>query len=269
MLNLILFFAFLFGLIIGSFLNCLVWRLRTGEGMWTRSHCPRCHGQIAWYDNIPLLSFLILGGCCRHCHQRISWQYPAVELAVGLLFVCSFFLESGIWNLESGNILFLTSNFKLLASLFRDWFLISVMTVIFIYDLRWYLILDRVTIPTGVVLFGLNLFLGLNWQNLLLSVIIGGSFFLIQFVVSNGKWIGGGDIRLGALMGASLGYPGILTAIFIAYILGSVVGLSMIALGKKQWGSKVPFGTFLAVATIITLFWGEQLVDWYWNLLYF
>lgn len=236
--------------------------------MWTRSHCPRCHKQIAWYDNIPLLSFLMLQGKCRSCHQKISWQYPLVELLVGLLFAGSFFIEAGSWKLEADNILFLVSNFKLLVSVLRDWFLISVMTVIFIYDLRWYLILDKVTIPAFVVLSGLNLFLGLNWQNLLLSVIIGGSFFLIQFVVSNGKWIGGGDIRLGALMGASLGYPGILTALFIAYILGSVVGLSMIALGKKQWGSKVPFGTFLAVATIITLFWGEQLVRWYWNLLY-
>lgn len=258
MLNLILFFAFLFGLIIGSFLNALIWRLHTGEGMWSRSHCPRCHGQIAWYDNIPLLSFLILGGRCRHCHQRISWQYPAVEFSTGVLFALAFWKTAGIYLTTDPQFLFV----------FRDFFLISVMTVIFIYDLRWYLILDRVTVPAFMILLGLNLYLGLNWQNLLLSVIIGGSFFLIQFVVSDGKWIGGGDIRLGALMGASLGYPGVLTALFIAYILGSVVGLSMIALGKKQWGSKVPFGTFLAMATIIALFWGERLVDWYWNLLY-
>jgi prepilin signal peptidase PulO-like enzyme (type II secretory pathway) len=193
-----------------------------------------------------------------------------VELVTALLFLVAWRHESGItdygsWFLSD----YMIHNPKFIIQVLRDWFLIAVMTVIFVYDLRWYYILDKVTIPSFIVIAGLNLYLGLDWQNMLISVIIGGSFFLLQFVVSDGKWIGGGDIRLGALMGAALGWPQILTALFIAYILGSAVGLSLIAGGKKQWGSKVPFGTFLSVATIITLFWGERLVDWYLNLFRF
>lgn len=264
MFYLIITFIFIFGLLIGSFLNCLIWRLHTGEGMWNRSYCPRCRKQIAWHDNIPVLSFIILKGKCRGCHQSISWQYPTVELIIGLLFAVAFYYNYQL-SIINYQLIFNLSILKLL----RDFLLISVMTVIFIYDLRWYLILDKVTVPAFIILSGINLILGFNWQNLLLSVIIGGGFFLIQFLVSNGKWIGGGDIRLGALMGASLGYPSILTAVFIAYILGSIIGVGLIIFGKKQWGSKVPFGTFLAVASIIVLFWGDQLVNWYWSLFKF
>jgi prepilin signal peptidase PulO-like enzyme (type II secretory pathway) len=141
------------------------------------------------------------------------------------------------------------------------------MIVIFIYDLRWYLILDIVTLPACLIVFILNLILGFNLWNLLISGIIGGSFFLIQFVISKGKWIGGGDIRLGLLIGLTLGWPGVLTAIIISYFIGSIVGLGLIAAGKKQWGSEVPLGVFLTVGAIITLFWQTQILNWYFNLL--
>src|SRR3989339_835436 len=156
-------FSFIFGLIIGSFINCLIWRLHEKEGLWNRSYCPKCKHKISWYDNVPVLS------------------------------------------------------------------------VIFIYDLRWYLILDIITLPACLVVFIVNLMLGFEWQNLLISGIIGGSFFLFQFVVSRGRWIGGGDIRLGLLMGFALGWPYILVAIFLAYFMGA----------------------------IITLFWGDEILNWY------
>jgi len=253
----IYFFIFIFGLIIGSFLNALIWRLHSGESMLERSKCPKCGHIIAWYDNIPVLSYLFLAGKCRGCKTRISFQYPLVELVVGLLFLLAFYnlpLPAGEGWGEGAS---------LLITLFRDFFLISVMTIVFIYDLRWYLILDVVTLPAIGVLLVTNLILGMSWQNLLISGIIGGGFFLAQFLISRGKWIGGGDIRLGVLMGVALGWPMILTALMLAYVAGSVVGIFLIIFSKKKWNSQVPFGVFLSTATIVTLFWGDLLVNWY------
>ncbi|MBI2459622.1 MAG: prepilin peptidase [Parcubacteria group bacterium] len=262
LLSIILIFVFLFGLIIGSFLNCLIWRLHKNESLLGRSYCPKCQKQIAWYDNLPVLSFLILKGKCRQCGKPISWQYPAVELATGILFVMAVFynFQFSIFNFQ---IIF---NFQFSMKILRDFFLIAVMIVIFIYDLRWYLILDVITLPAGLVMLVFNLILGFSLWSLLVSGIIGGSFFFIQFLVSRGRWIGGGDIRLGLLMGLSLGWPGVLTAIIIAYFIGSVIGLSLIALGKKRWGSEVPLGVFLSVGVIITLFWGATILNWYFKI---
>ncbi|MCG2690937.1 prepilin peptidase [Candidatus Parcubacteria bacterium] len=260
--------VFLFGLCVGSFLNCLIWRLHKNESMWNRSYCPKCRKQIAWYDNIPVLSFILLRGKCRHCGKPISWQYPIVELIAGLLFVLAFFqnFQFSIFNFQSiSNFQFLIS--KQLLFFARDIFFISVMIVVFIYDLRWYLILDAVTLPACAIVLILNLFLGISWQNLLVSGIIGSSFFLIQFLISKGRWIGGGDIRLGLLLGLALGWPNVLAAILIAYFIGSIIGIGLIIAGKKQWGSKVPLGVFLSAAAIIVLFWGDRIINWYLNLL--
>lgn len=254
-------FIFLFGTIIGSFLNCLIWRLHKEEGIWGRSYCPKCRKQIAWYDNIPILSFILLKGKCRHCHKKISRQYPVVELITGILFLLSYYQ-----NIPSYSLI---TNPQSLITIIRDWFIISIMIIIFIYDLRWYLILDVITLPAIVIIFLVNLFLGLTWQYMLISGIIGSSFFLIQFVISKGKWIGGGDIRLGLLMGVILGWPMVIVAIFLAYFLGSLIGVGLIVTKKKDWGSKVPFGVFLSFATIIVLFWGEKILNWYLNLFNF
>ncbi len=255
------FFVLLFGLAIGSFLNCLIWRLYKKipltpfiKGAFDRSHCPKCGKMIAWYDNIPVLSFIMLKGKCRHCKGAISWQYPIVELVTAILFLMAFYRHSV--SLETPSVFLF---------ILRDWFLIAVMIVIFVIDLRWYLILDVVTIPAAIIVFVLNLLLGFSWQNLLISGIIGGSFFLIQFVISKGKWIGGGDIRLGFLMGLALGWPNVLTAVFLAYFIGSIFGIGLILLGKKKWESKIPLGTFLAAATIIVMLWGEKILGWYIN----
>ena len=263
---LIFFFIFLFGLIIGSFINCLIWRLHKKESILGRSYCPKCKKQIAWHDNIPILSFLFLKGKCRHCRQKISWQYPAVELVTGILFVLAF-----IVNFPAPGWFALGGQFSIInyIKLIRDLFIIAVMVIVFIYDLRWYLILDAVTLPAAAVVFILNLMLGFSLFNLLISGIIGGSFFLLQFIVSKGKWIGGGDIRLGLLMGVILGWPLVLAAIFLAYFIGSFVGLGLIILKKKTWGAKIPLGIFLSSATVLVLFWGSEIFDWYLNLFIF
>ena len=273
---LLIIFIFLFGLIIGSFINCLIWRLRKEESILGRSYCPKCKKQIAWYDNIPILSFIALQGKCRHCGKAISWQYPAVELITGVLFVVAVIcnlIPQYIAGWGNDINLIQITNYKLLITIIRDWFLISVMIIVFIYDLRWYLILDVVALPACAIILILNLIINIQcfqcvqWTQWLISGIIGGSFFLIQFIISRGKWIGGGDIRLGLLMGLALGWPNIITAIFLAYLIGSVVGIGLLMASKKKWGSKLPLGVFLSVATVVVLFWGERIVEWYMNLL--
>jgi prepilin signal peptidase PulO-like enzyme (type II secretory pathway) len=260
---------FIFGLIIGSFLNCLIWRLYREEKVSGRSYCPKCGNKIKWRDNIPVLSFCLLSGRCRACGKPISWQYPAVELIAGILFLTVFIKN---FSVAGGNIYF-QGQLPAAILLLRDWFIISAMLVIFIYDLRWYLILDKVTLPAMAIVLIFNIILGILAGNILINLfiylisgIIGGSFFLIQFLISKGRWIGGGDIRLGFLMGLVLGWPYILEAIFLAYLAGSIVGVGLMIAGRKQWGSKIPLGAFLAPAAIAVLLWGKEILEWYFQL---
>lgn len=264
----ILLFAFIFGLIIGSFLNCLVWRLYKGESLWGRSYCPLCRRPIAWYDNVPLLSFIFLGGRCRQCRQKISWQYPLVELATGLLFGGALLNNLGGWGVVVGTdyfeLLFKMAAPRFYLNLLRDYFIIATMIVVFLYDLRWYLISNAVIIPAAAVIFILNLLLGFSWYNSILFAIISSSFFLLQFIITKRRGIGEGDIWLGFLLG--LIFPALplwWLAIIVAYFLGALVGLLLLLGRKKKWGSKLPLGVFLATATILVLLYGQPLIDAY------
>jgi prepilin signal peptidase PulO-like enzyme (type II secretory pathway) len=258
---------FTFGLIIGSFLNALIWRLHSGESMNDRSRCTRCHQVIAWHDNIPVISYLLLRGKCRKCGEGISVQYPLVELVTAILFVIvSNNFQFSIFNFQGWNSLIL---------MLRSWFIISVMIVVFIYDLRWYLILDKVTMPASMILFSLWLFENWqvgnllkieNWSLIITATVVGSGFFGLQYILSKGRWIGLGDVKLGLVMGLALGWPNIIGGIFLAYMLGAVIGVGLILGGKKELGSKVPFGTFLSVATVIMLLWGGPIVNWYLNM---
>jgi len=256
-----LFSIFIFGLIIGSFLNAFIYRLHEGKTMMGRSFCPKCFKTIHWYDNIPVFSFLFLKGSCRHCKKKISWQYPLVEIVTALIFVVALYVELGKFNLFQGQLINL--DFEFIITLFRDLFLISILIIVFVYDLRWYIIRDEVVLPATVLIFILNLFLGVVWWKMLFYGIIGLSFFLVQFWVSKGRWVGGGDIFLGLLIGIALPWPGFLVAIMLSYFIGSFVGLGLIVFGKKKMESQIPFGPFLVLGTIATLFFEEGLVDFY------
>jgi len=245
---------FIGGTCIGSFLNVLIYRIRNKKGFITgRSFCPKCKHKLAWYDNIPLLGFILLKARCRYCREKISFQYPLIELATGILFMLAFFR----WQAEKANILNLVSYF----------IFTSILIVIFVYDFKWYLILDKISIPAIIIALFLNIFLGGSILNLLLAGAVAGGFFLAQFFISGGRWIGGGDIRLGFLMGIMLGWPNILTALFIAYIFGAIAGIFLILVGKKKMQSKLPFGTFLTFATFIAMLWGQKILAWYINYL--
>jgi prepilin signal peptidase PulO-like enzyme (type II secretory pathway) len=242
--------VFIFGLIIGSFLNCAIWRLYKSETMGGRSYCPKCRQTINWYDNIPVLSFIFLGGRCRHCHQPISWQYPLVELSTAVLFLATYTIAS------------LAPAFPYLLA--RDWLLVSTFIIVFVYDWRWQLIPVNIVWPIGLLIFVLNLLIGLVWWQILIYGAAGAIFFLLQYLITKKKGIGEGDIWLGGLLG--LAFPSVgqlLLILVISYCLGSIVSLSLLARQKKGWKSRIALGPFLVIGAIITLIWGSQIIAWY------
>lgn len=237
---------FILGLAWGSFFNVVIFRLKKRQSFLAgRSFCPRCFKILRWYDNIPVLSFIILKARCRFCRKRISWQYPLVELATAIIFTLGY-LKFGV-------------GLKLLSFIVFSSFL----TIIFVYDLRYYLILDKVSVPAMTAALLFNLFLGFKFWELILGAVIIAGFFWLQFVLSKGRWIGGGDIRLGAVMGLMLGWKLGLVALFLAYMMGAVVAIILVTTKKKKFGSQIPFGTFLSLATVITLLYGQKILAWY------
>lgn len=241
-------FVFVFGLCVGSFLNAVIFRVHEGESVLRgRSKCRSCEEPLGPLDLVPIVSFLILRGRCRRCKAAVSWQYPFVELATAVLFLL-FYLRDG----------------RLTYALFGDWILLGFLVVIFVYDLRHMAILDRFTIPAMIVAVVLNLWTGeVSAGSMLLGVAAIAGFFFVQFALSQGVWIGGGDIRLGALMGFALGLERGLVALFIAYLLGAVVGVALLAAKKAQAKTPLPFGTFLTLATAVLLFFGDAPLEWY------
>ncbi|MGB9609199.1 MAG: prepilin peptidase [Minisyncoccia bacterium] len=246
--------TFLFGLAAGSFLNCLIYRLAHKKTLFGRSFCPRCQHQIAWYDNIPILSFIILGGRCRHCHQKISWQYPLVELITGFFLVINFFIRLNQFPI---------SDFRLPIILIRDWLMIFVSFFIFIYDLKYYLIEDIVILPITGLIFIANLILKISLLNLLLAGILAVCFFVFQYLITRGCGIGLGDFRIGLLMGVYFGWPKIVLAIILSYLIGAIIAIFLVILKKKKFTSRVPLGPFLVIGSLITLFYGQEILNWY------
>lgn len=246
----LIFFAF--GLVLGSFLNALEYRLARSESIWrataggpARSQCPHCRAVLNTVDLFPVLSFALLRGKCRHCAQPISWQYPAVELAAGLLAAVMAWHFGVSWEAVA----FAVSALVLLF--------------IFVYDLKHQMILDIVTIPAIAAAIAAAVALGWNLQSAFVGAVIGAGFFALQFVASRGRWIGGGDIRLGALMGILLGWQQLLAALFLAYVGGALIAVALLARGRAGLQSRLPFGVFLTAATIVMILYGEEIIDWY------
>jgi prepilin signal peptidase PulO-like enzyme (type II secretory pathway) len=243
---------FILGTIFGSFLNAWIWRTRERTSVVRgRSRCPSCKTQLQWYENIPLISFVLQKGRCSSCKERISWQYPLVELAMGVLF-------AGI-SLFHG--------YDTILSV-RDMCIAFFLMFVWVYDVRYQEIWDRMTVwPALGLALATAIFQWHSWQSMTIGILVGGGFFLLQYVVSKGTWVGGGDIRLGMFMGVILGWPLILVALLLAYVGGTLFVLPFLIAGKKQLAGKIPFGAYLSVATVVMMFWGERLVDWYIGLL--
>ena len=228
---------FIFGIIIGSFLNSIIWRASNGKSIFLgRSQCVHCDRQLLWRDLVPLASFFFQKGQCRYCAKAISPQYPLVEFFTGVSFLL-------IVNLTSHDLLNLIFLF----------FVTSILIILFVSDLRY------LSLPINIIIFGaiagflFNIFLGGAWYNFLLGSMIGAVFFGLQYLLSRGKWIGEGDIYLGGLIGAVLGFPGVFYATTISYVFGALVAIFLLARKQAKLESKLPLGTFLALGTFITI----------------
>jgi len=264
---LIIIFIFIFGLLIGSFLNVVIYRLRAGGSVIKgRSYCPQCKKTLHFFDLLPLFSFFIQRGHCRYCQQKISWQYPLVELTTALLFLIVYHKFLLSYTLPYDKLLI--TNYQLLFTnlilIIGYWVFTCFLIIIFAYDFKHYLIADKVVIPGAILAF---LFSFINpevdwWASLIGATLISGFFALLIFI-TKGKGMGWGDVKLGLLVGALLGWQVSLLALLIAFVSGSLVGIILIIAKKKRWHSPVPFGTFLTVSAFICMLWGEKIIRWY------
>lgn len=228
---------FVLGLAIGSFLNVVIYRLPRGMGFVKgRSFCPKCKKKINWFDNVPVISFLILKGHCRFCNKPISFQYPLIELLTGILFYLSY--------LSHLNFLY----YPLLCGLI----------VIFFIDLEHKIIPDKIVLPL-IIIFTIYAILTADYW-LLLSAAGAFLFLFLIWLATKGKGMGFGDVKLAFLMGLVLGFPNIILAFYIAFLTGAFIGIILILGRKAKFGKPIPFGPFLAFATTLSYLWGENII---------
>ncbi len=257
------------GLCVGSFINALVWRLHAQSKkkkpskklsiMTGRSMCPDCKHQLASRDLVPVISWLSLKGKCRYCQKPISRQYPLVELLTALIFSSLYIL----WPVTVGNKEIL--EFGLWLVFIGGFIALSV------YDFKWMLLPDRIVYPLLGLGIAQALLRAFVWgegagaiENAVWGVAIGGGIFYLIFQVSKGKWIGGGDVKLGFLLGLLVGGPGqALLMLFMASLIGTLTVLPLLASRRVNRNTRIPFGPFLMLATVIVRLYGPRLIDWY------
>lgn len=241
-------FVFLLGLCWGSFLNVLIYRIPRGESIVKpASHCPTCKISIRPIDNIPLISYLLLRGRCRFCQGRISFRYPAVEALTAIIFLLLYKRFGWDWQ-----------EFIYIP-------LASILIIIAFIDLEHYLIPDRLTYPA--IGLGLPISLlpgGVSLGEAVIGLVVGGGLIYLLTVLSpllfGKEGMGGGDVKLAAVMGVYLGWEKTLIALFIASLLGSLVGISLILLKKKGRGDYIPFGPYLVAGTLVMLIWPDVII---------
>ncbi|KKR21365.1 MAG: Type 4 prepilin-like protein leader peptide-processing enzyme [Candidatus Moranbacteria bacterium GW2011_GWA2_39_41] len=271
--SMIILIFFVFGLIVGSFLNVVVYRLNVAESFVTgRSHCTHCKTNIAWYDNIPVISFILLKFRCRNCKEKISWQYPLVEIFTGLLFalIGYKFFDATVVATWVSAIYYLG--------------IVSFLLVIFVYDFLYMEIPGLALWPAMGYVIVFNLFF--DWVGLkggiggqggvgildglvyagTLGAVVAFAFFFAMVAISKEKWMGMGDAYLVILLGLILGWPNILLALMLAFSLGAIFGVVLILAKQKKMSSQIPFAPFLVLGTLITMLWYDQIVDWYMRL---
>jgi leader peptidase (prepilin peptidase)/N-methyltransferase len=245
----------LFGAVIGSFLNVCIHRLPREESVaWPASHCPSCGQSIATYDNIPVISYLILRGRCRACRTPISLRYPLVEAANAIAYV----------------IVFWVFGFTVTACVYAA--LVSALLVVTGTDLSHYMIPDAVTLPGIVIgLLCATLILPLGPADSMLGVLVGGgSLWFLAWVspyLFGKEGMGGGDIKLMAMVGSFLGWQPALLAIMIGSLLGSLIGSGLMVARVIRREQYIPFGPFLAVGSVLALLFHHPLFEWYWSLI--
>lgn len=247
------------GLCMGSFASALVWRLHAKRNFITeRSECEHCGHVLAWYDLLPIVSWLLLKGTCRYCHKKLSIEYPLTEFLTGCLFVLLYtawpnqlagweYVRVGLW-------LVIATGFVVLT----------------LFDMKWMLLPNKIVLPMLTFALAERAAYALLYNDVnvvretVLGIVFGGGIFWLLFEVSRGKWIGGGDVKLGFLVGALVGGPlSALLVLFIASWLGASYGLVMMGARKLRRTSHIPFGPFLMSAAVIVFLYGRQLIDLY------
>jgi len=252
----ILFLVFLFGISFGSFLNVLIYRLPAGESLIRPpSKCPACGSRIRPYDNIPILSYIILGGKCRNCHKSISLRYPLIEVLSGLLTAFAIY------------------NFGFSIKGIETAYLSLIFLAIFFIDLDHKIIPDFFTLPGIFIGLAISFAPGaiVGWKHSLVGMAAGGAAFALvgllgEFIFKK-EALGFGDVKYAAMVGAFLGWKNLALMLIIASFLGSVIGLSVILLsGKKGRSTYIPFGPFLTIGAWISIYYGEILIKAYLDL---
>ena len=233
--------VFIFGLLIGSFLNCLIYRFNEDKFglklLFGRSYCPKCKKQLLWRDNIPLFSFFLLKRKCRWCHSPIGWHYPLVELSTGILSLAVYYFSTSnqIYNL----------------------LIVYVLIAVFVSDLRYRTIPDQITYPAITIILIWSI-INSQWL-MILSGLVAAVFFFLLVLLTRFKGMGLGDVKLAGLMGLFLGFPKIIVAFYLAFLTGALIGVILVLGKKKRFKSEIAFGPFLAGATFIALFWGDKI----------
>ncbi|MGQ0548858.1 MAG: prepilin peptidase [Armatimonadota bacterium] len=233
------------GAILGSFANVLIHRLPRGESIvFPGSRCPHCGSPIRPWDNLPLVSFILLRGRCRRCGATIAWRYPLVEFIMATL------------------VLAVGLRFRELVPFLSALILVFLLVVITFIDLDHQLILNRLTYP-GIVI---GLLMSVPSGDVLNAALagLGAAALILAIVVLSRGGMGGGDVKLAALMGVFLGWPSIAVALFLAFLAGGVVGLLLLALRLRGRKDAIPFGPALAAGAVAALFWGDAIARWYW-----
>lgn len=243
-------FAFLIGIAFGSFSNVCIYRIPKKISIITpQSQCPFCNTKIKPLYNIPIISFLILGGKCHYCQSHISWRYPIVETITGLIY------------------LFLYLKFQLSPLLFIYALLCSSLIIIAFIDLEYKIIPDIITLPG--ILIGLIISFIFSYTPLTHSIkglLIGGGLFYLIAILSRGG-MGGGDIKLIAMIGSFLGWEKVLLTIFLGSLSGSIIGIILIILRKKGRKDTISFGPFLSLGTIVSIFFGNYLISLWFSII--
>jgi len=244
---------FILGLIIGSFLNVVVYRLELAESILGRSRCPHCKALIRWYDNIPLLSFILLRARCRSCGGKISWMYPVVEFLTGVIFALTgyYFFISSDFQAWLETILYLGAFSALIVIMVYDFKLMEIPLIVVWCGVLWtaffFFWLDKMTFAFAGDYFSLRLVSGA-----LAGALLAAFFFSLAYY-SHEKWMGLGDGYAGFLAGFLVGWPLVWWALVLSFTLGTIYAIIAIGLGRKNFKSRVPFAPFLIAGTIISI----------------
>lgn len=292
--------GFVVGVALGSFGKALADRSLTSESFWGRSKCVSCKHKLHIFDLVPIFSYICLRGRCRYCGDKITVDYFLAEVFFGLIvaFLAAVKLPPGFLVTP------LFQNSLVLADFAFQSFVILILGVVFLTDLKTGLIPDRVSFPSMKIALSYLALLtiakiallyvsltnsqigkylippysdyfyrhsviqAMPFLTALLMAVVLGAFFGFLIFITKGRGMGGGDLKLGIFMGLGLGFPNAITATVLAFLLGSVAGIALIIFGKKHFGETIPFGPFLSLGGVISIFYGQQILDWYTKLFY-